>query len=117
MSAASRGATRLALSGGFIYPIQSSRGGAPSAQELICRNGKEIRNAIHYRRERELRRHRALLRRPWLGATHRADPRIPIERCFVGETSTGASGCGLSSDHLRPQRIRQVEPANRWLQL
>jgi len=36
---------------------------------------------------------------------------------LLGKAAAGASGSGPPCHHLRPQRIRQVEPTNRGLQL
>src|SRR5712664_3248389 len=43
-----------------------------------------MRNAIRYSRQGKFKQHRALLRRPWLGQTGRANTRIPAERRFLG---------------------------------
>src|SRR6266446_5766318 len=89
--------------------------GASTNHSLIHRDVKEMRNAIRYSRQGKFKQHRALLRRPWLGQTGRANTRIPAERCFLGEASTCPPACGLQGRHLRPQRLRKVQPANHRL--
>src|SRR5882762_5162895 len=69
--------------------------GASTNHSLIHRDVKEMRNAIRYSRQGKFKQHRALLRRPWLGQTGRANTRIPAERCFLGEASTCPPACGL----------------------
>src|SRR5882762_9469450 len=75
-----------------------------------------MRNAIGYSRKGKFKQHRALLRRPWLGQTGRANTRIPTERRVLGEAGTGPVTCGLPRHHLRPQGLRKVQPAEHRLQ-
>ena len=51
------------------------------------------------------------------GTAGRVDPWISIKRRLLGKAGSGAAGCGLQSHHLRPPRVRQVQPADRGLQL
>ena len=63
-------------------------------------------------------RHRALLRGPRHGPAGRADPRLPARRRTRGRSRPRALLDGrLPGHHLRPPRLRPVEPAHDRLRL
>ena len=60
----------------------------------------------------ELQFDRAVLRGSRLGSAGRPDPRLPAQRPRLGQAGAGAARRRLPGHHLRPPRVRQVQPAD-----
>ena len=74
-------------------------------------------HARSHRRPRELRRHRDPLRRPRRWPARGADPRLPAQRPRLGQAGPGPAGRRAPGHHLRPARVRPVQPAGHRLRL
>ena len=55
---------------------------------------------------------RPLLRGPRHGSAGRPHPRLPARRALLGEAGARAARSRLPRDHLRPPRLRTVQPAH-----
>ena len=76
-----------------------------------------ISHAHGHRRPGKQLRHRDLLRGSRRRPAGGADPRVPAQRPGLGQAGPGPAGGRVPGHHLRPARVRQVQPAGRWRRL
>ena len=109
------GATRPPERDAEAGTTRRSRG--PPRPEARAMPAEGNPHAHRYRRPGEHRRHRDLLRGPRRRPARRADPRLPAQRPRLGQAGPGPAGGRVPGHHLRPARVRQVQPARHRVRL
>ena len=88
----------------------------PRRGRRVAINGRRT-HAHSHRRPGELLRHRDPLRGPRRRPAGGADPRVPAQRPSLGQAGPGPAGGRPPGHHLRPARVRPVQPAGHRLRL
>ena len=112
-----RRATRSAT----VIPVATSRrnrpapGPQPRGRRVVVNTRRA--HAHGHRRPGKQLRHRDPLRGSWRRPAGGADPRLSAQRPCLGQAGPGAARGRLPGHHLRPARVRPVQPAGHRLRL
>src|SRR4051812_42642543 len=104
------GSRRLIRNDDELDPLAPGHRTSGSDGRDRSRDPQPSRHALHHRRPGELLPDHPPLRGRRLGTAGRPDPRLPAQRPLVGEADPPADRGGLPRHHVRPSRLRPVQP-------